>query len=171
MTIYGRIKQGRGTVIGNAGEYLVVGELLRRDIVAAPAPRNTPGFDVLATTGEKSVNVRVKSKTAAANSWVWISGRGSERIIFKGLLSEGDFTVLADLKDTTVSPDYWVYPTKTLDDELQTDFKHWVESPGRGGRQHSADSRMYRFGHLPHHQPLQEIHHNAWNLIVEFLTS
>jgi len=45
----GRIKEGKGTLIGNAGEYLVVGELLKRDIIAAPAPRNNPGFDVLAT--------------------------------------------------------------------------------------------------------------------------
>jgi len=36
----GDIKEGKGTIIGNAGEYLVVGELLRRGIVAAPAPRS-----------------------------------------------------------------------------------------------------------------------------------
>ena len=71
----GMVKRGLGTVIGNAGEYLVVGELLRRGLVAAPAPRNTPGFDVLATNGRKSTNLRVKTKTDAADSWVWMRSK------------------------------------------------------------------------------------------------
>jgi hypothetical protein len=47
----GRIKAGEGVLIGNAGEYYVVAELLKRGIIAALAPRNAPSFDILATKG------------------------------------------------------------------------------------------------------------------------
>lgn len=33
----GRVKEGRGTFLGNAGEHFVVAELLRREVIAAPA--------------------------------------------------------------------------------------------------------------------------------------
>ncbi len=173
MTDRGMIKQGRGTVIGNAGEYLAVGELLRRNVVAAPAPRNTPGFDVLATNGHKSVNVRVKSKTTTANSWVWICAKDDNRTLFKGMLKYGDFTVLVDLKDEAHSPEYYVLSTVVLDKQLREDFKHWLETPGRAGRRHNESNRMYRFGHLPHHLPLLEESRGGkgWELILDFLES
>lgn len=79
----GKIKLGQGTVIGNAGEYLVVGELLKRGIIAAPAPRNSPGFDVLATNGIKSLNIRVKTKTEAADSWVWVCKKDEKKLFSK----------------------------------------------------------------------------------------
>jgi hypothetical protein len=37
------------SLIGNAGEYYVVAELLKRGVIAALAPRNAPAFDILAT--------------------------------------------------------------------------------------------------------------------------
>ncbi len=55
----GRIKAGLGTLIGNAGEFYVMAELLKRGVVAALAPRNAPGFDVLATKG--SLTARIAS--------------------------------------------------------------------------------------------------------------
>ena len=47
----GRIKSGEGTLIGNAGEFYVAAELLKRGVIAALAPRNAPTFDILATKG------------------------------------------------------------------------------------------------------------------------
>ena len=58
---WARYKEGKGTTIGNAGEYLVVGELLRRGAITALAPGNTPGFNILVTNGIDSMNVRVKT--------------------------------------------------------------------------------------------------------------
>ena len=51
----GRIKSGEGTLIGNAGEFYVAAELLKRGVIAALAPRNAPTFDILATKGKKMV--------------------------------------------------------------------------------------------------------------------
>ena len=44
----GQVKAGKGTLVGNAGEYYVMAELLKRGIIAALAPRNSPSFDILA---------------------------------------------------------------------------------------------------------------------------
>lgn len=163
----GMIKQGLGTVIGNAGEYLVVGELLKRGVVAAPAPRNAPGFDVLVSNGRKSTSLRVKTKTPAANSWVWIAKQ--DRTIFKDILEEGDFTVLVDLKGRNESPDYYVVPTKTLQEQLRDYFQRWLHSPGRGGRQRNPNNRMYRFGDQKEQWNWLNECRGSWQRIIDFL--
>ena len=141
----GKIKEGKGTIIGNAGEYLVVGELLRRGVIAAPAPRNNPGFDVLATNGIKSLNIRVKTKTEASDSWVWMCKK--DGTIFKNLSDKSDFTVLVDLKDTQTSPEYYIIPTVELDKELRAIFERWLESPPkRGSKPHNPSNKMRRIG-------------------------
>lgn len=51
----GKIKAGKGTLIGNAGKYYVI---------AAFAPGNTPSFDILATKNGGTALIRVKTKSA-----------------------------------------------------------------------------------------------------------
>lgn len=142
----GKIKEGKGTIIGNAGEYLAVGELLKRGVIAAPAPRGNPGFDVLATDGIKSMNIRVKTKTPAANSWVWVCKKDKQRTIFKNLSEKSDFTILVDLKDVQTSAEYYIVPTAQLDRELRAIFDRWLRSPGKRGKPHNPDNRMLRIG-------------------------
>lgn len=127
----GRVKEGKGTLLGNAGEHFVCAELLRRDVIAAPAPRNAPGIDVLATNGPRSVNVRVKTMSDEADSWVWMA-RKSDNGIFRNLQEKLDFVVLVHIKSEG-APDYWVVPTAKLDKELSRHHTQWLALPGRGG--------------------------------------
>jgi len=163
----GRIKEGQGTIIGNAGEYLVVGELLRREVIAAPAPRNNPGFDVLATTGTVSVNIRVKTKTQAANSWVWNCKK--DGTIFGKLSNKSDFTILVDLKDTKTSPEYYILPTTELDRKLRDIFDYWLHSPAKRGKPHASDNRMRRIGESTHQQEWLSQWKGKWSLILNAL--
>jgi hypothetical protein len=39
----GKIKDGLGTLIGNAGEHYVMAELLKRGVITVLAPRYEPG--------------------------------------------------------------------------------------------------------------------------------
>ena len=162
----GKIKQGQGTVIGNAGEYLVVGELLKRGIIAAPAPRNSPGFDVLATNGVKSLNIRVKTKTEAADSWVWICKKDEEKTIFKNLTDAPDFTVLVDLKDEQSSPEYYIVPTSELNNRLKSIHEYWVKLPSKRSKPHDPNNRMRRIGFTEHHKNWLLEHRGAWHLIL-----
>ena len=164
----GRIKEGRGTITGNAGEYLVVGELLRRDIIAAPAPRNNPGFDVLATNGIKSLNIRVKTKTEAANSWVWICKK--DGTIFKNLSNKSDFTVLVDLKDAQASPEYYIIPTAELNQKLKDIFEYWLKSPSRQvSKPHNPNNKMRRIGASENQQKWLSQWKGDWSLILSDL--
>jgi len=164
----GRIKEGKGTITGNAGEYLVVGELLRRDIIAAPAPRNTPGFDVLATNGMNALNIRVKTKTKASDSWVWICKK--DRAIFMNLSDKSDFTVLVDLKGVETSPEYYIIPTAKLNQKLKDIFEHWLKSPPRrGNKPHDPNNKMRRIGASIAQKEWLSQWRGAWPLILSEL--
>ena len=165
----GKIKEGKGTIIGNAGEYLVVGELLRRGLIAAPAPRNTPGFDVLVTNGINSLNIRVKTKTEASDSWVWICKK--DGTIFKNPSDKLDFTVLVDLKDEQTSPEYFIIPTVELDKELNAIFNRWLESPAKRGKPHNPSNRMRRIGASEYQKNFLSDGKGDWAQILNALKS
>ena len=138
VNMAGRIKSDEGTLIGNAGEYFVVAELLKRGVIAALAPRNAPAFDILATNQEKTVRIRVKTKTEAYDVWQWsVKKDGS---IFRHLQSGDDFTVLVNLTNETKDMKYFILPTSVVNDWLVADFKKWLSAPGKNGRPHASDN-------------------------------
>jgi hypothetical protein len=128
----GRIKSGEGTLIGNAGEFYVAAELLKRGVIAALAPRNAPAFDILAAKGRKTVRVRVKTKSAEYTDWQWMVKKDGS--IFRDLGQEDDFTVLVDLTPETKDLGFFVVPTSQLNGWLVADFEEWAGTPGKNGR-------------------------------------
>src|SRR5580704_10582691 len=63
-----RKKRKSGIPTGNAGEYLVMGELLRRGYDAQLADRNTKGYDIVAGRHDADLK-RVQVKTVRAQPW------------------------------------------------------------------------------------------------------
>ncbi|MGB6874549.1 MAG: hypothetical protein WBD87_00810, partial [Candidatus Acidiferrales bacterium] len=64
-----RKKRKSGIPSGNAGEYFVMGELLRRGFDAQLADRNTQGYDLLVgRSGDKTLR-KVQVKTVRAQPW------------------------------------------------------------------------------------------------------
>ena len=158
----GRIKSGEGTLIGNAGEYFVMAELLKRGVIAALAPRNAPGFDILATKPEKTVRIRVKTKSEEYNEWQWMVKKDGS--IFRYLQSEEDFTVMVNLTVETKNMDYFILPTSILNNWLYEDFKTWLATPGKGGRLHSSDNPKRNLKYITYAKKLDEYRMN-WNLL------
>lgn len=136
----GKIKSGGGTLIGNAGEHYVVAELLKRGWIAALAPRNAPAYDILATNGDKTVRVRVKTKSAEYDIWQWNAKKDNETI-FLNPKPDGDFTVLVDLTPETREMSYFIVPTMILLGWLNEGFQKWVKTPGKHGKPHNASNR------------------------------
>lgn len=62
-------KRKSGIPTGNAGEYFVMGELLRRGFDAQLAGRNTKGYDLLAGGADESSLRKVQVKTVRAQPW------------------------------------------------------------------------------------------------------
>ena len=140
----GKIKAGKGTLIGNAGEYYVVAELLKRDVIAALAPRNAPSFDILATRDGKTARIRVKTKSQGQDPWQYMLRKDGS--IFRDLQAEGDFTVLVELAMNNANLAFYVVPSRIVNDWLVSDFEEWVRTPGKAGRAHDATTRQR---HLP----------------------
>src|SRR5712692_8601169 len=105
----GDVKAGRSTLIGAAGEYFVMGELLRRGWLAGLTPRGARDFDIIATQGTRVIHVRVKTKTADAKIFRW--NRKPEGCVFRSPIQSYDFSILVDLKSRDEPPDYFVART------------------------------------------------------------
>lgn len=128
----GRIKSGEGVLIGNAGEYYVMGELLKRGVIAALAPRNTPFFDILAKNkNNRATSIRVKTKSGKLLIWQYSIKKDGQ--VFRNLLKENDFTVLVDLGQSTSEMKFYVVPTHVINTWLQEDFEIWCGTPGKNG--------------------------------------
>ena len=135
----GRIKAGEGALIGNAGEYYVVAELLKRGIIAALAPRNSPAFDILATNSERTVRIRVKTKSSEYSDWQWNAKKDDS--IFRDLSNTDDFTVLVDLSKETKDLEFYIVPTHIINEWLVKDFNIWLSTPGKNNRPHSPENK------------------------------
>lgn len=62
-------KRKYGVPTGNAGEYFVMGELLRRGFDAQLADRNTKGYDLLVGSSEEPTLRKVQVKTVHQQPW------------------------------------------------------------------------------------------------------
>ena len=62
-------KRKSGIPCGNAGEYLVMGELLRRGLHAQLADRNTKGYDILVAKTEQGSLRNIQVKSSRSKSW------------------------------------------------------------------------------------------------------
>lgn len=62
-------KRKSGIPTGNAGEYFVMGELLRRGFDAQLADRNTKGYDMLVGSAQKAILWKVQVKTVRSGPW------------------------------------------------------------------------------------------------------
>jgi len=160
----GRIKAGEGALIGNAGEYYVVAELLKRGIVAALAPRNAPSFDILATRDNRTVKIRVKTKSQEYPIWQYsVKKDGS---IFRDLSEDGDFTVLVDLAMETKDLKFYVVPTCRIDVWLKKDFKEWVRTPGKNNRPHDPTNKKRNLSQEKYARELSK-YLNQWEKLWE----
>jgi len=157
----GRIKAGEGTLIGNAGEYYVMAELLKRGVVAALAPRNSPSFDILATRKRKSVRIRVKTKSEDMPDWQYNAKKDGS--IFRDMGTKNDFTVLVDLASKTINLKYYVVPTKIINKWLVDSHNEWLATPGKKGQPHSPSNKKRHLSYDSNKDELDKKYHDMWS--------
>ncbi len=157
-----QVKAGLGTLVGNAGEYYVMAELLKRGVIAALAPRNSPAFDILATKGDKTVRIRVKTKSEEYNGWHWMAKNDGSH--FRDLYNKDDFIVLVNLTEETSRLEFFILPTIIVDKWLKDDFEKWVNTPGAKGQPHNPNNR---FRHLKFQDYSDHLsfYKNNWNIL------
>lgn len=118
----GDIKAGKGALIGAAGEYFVMGELLRQGWLAGLTPRGARDFDIVATKDGQTIHVRVKTKTADATIFRW--NLREDDTVFRAPIGKDDFSVLVDIGGPT--QEYYVIPTHRVECELQRIRSDWL---------------------------------------------
>ena len=160
----GRIKAGMGTLIGNAGEYYVMAELLKREVIAGLVPRNTPGFDILAVYHDKNALIRVKTKTEGYDVWQWQAKKDGS--ILRDLKESGDFTILVNLAMNVQDVRYFVIPTRTLNRWLQDLFTDWVSTPGAKGQQRNPENKKRTLPFRRFDEQLR-MYENRWEILWE----
>ena len=161
----GIVKEGKGGLVGNAGEYFIVGELLRRGITAGLVPRNAPHLDILATNQTKTVRIRAKTKSGTSTAWQWVAKKDGK--VFHEV-GEEDYTILVDLKEPQSQPDYYIFKTTDLDRIIEEDFKRWLGLPGRKGRPHDPNSThraLYLTGKYAHYASEILAQKNKWETL------
>jgi hypothetical protein len=158
----GNIKEGKGTLIGNAGEYGVMAELLKRGWIAALTPRNAPDFDIMATDGQSDVRIRVKTKSHKFDTWQWRAKK--DGTVIKHASDTRDFVVLVDLREGTIRNDYYILPTHELSQRLIDDFAQWIATPGVRGQQHDPENQ-HRILSLRRYKERLEPNKEAWDLL------
>lgn len=119
----GDIKAGKSALIGATGEYFVMAELLRRGWLAGLTPRGAQHYDIIATLRGRTINVRVKTKTADANIFRWNLRKDGG--VFGGELDQFDICVLVDL--ASLAPEYYVIPTKKVEKKVLELRKVWLD--------------------------------------------
>ncbi|MGH9776793.1 MAG: hypothetical protein ACRD5I_00120 [Candidatus Acidiferrales bacterium] len=157
-------------LVGNAGEFFVLGELTRRGWTAALTARNNRGYDILAKKGDEFAAIRVKTKTSISTVFQWNAKSTGD--IFLEMSRSRDFCILVEIPADDVGPAYFVVPTKIIDRWLRKDFTEWVTTPGAKGQQRARDNprRLFyvdtqagKLGHGYLHKLGQ--YKGAWNLL------
>jgi hypothetical protein len=113
--LQGGKKRKSGVPTGNAGEYFVMGELLRRGFDAQLADRNTKAYDVLVGRPESPDLRKVQVKTVRSQPWY------VKQSSFEGeLLNQVTIYVLIGREDATARVRYFIARNGDLAGELST---------------------------------------------------
>ena len=129
------------TIVGAAGEYHVLSQLLRRGWIAALAPDGAPNMDILVTDEDnnKLCAIQVKTRRDIGSDKGWHMKPKHENMIIDDL-----FYVFVDVGKAPSDPTTcYVLPSKEVADHIRQCHQVWLETPGRSGRPHK-DSNVRR---------------------------
>jgi hypothetical protein len=133
------------SLVGAAGEHLVLSRLLSRGLLASQAPRGTRKADVLLNPldGGKPRLIQVKTRTADGGPLGWHMGAKHEEI------SEIDLFYCFVNLDLT-NPSVYVVPSKVVAKVVREVHAEWLSKPGKNGQKHNdSDMRRIRVEYGP----------------------
>lgn len=141
-------------------EFLVLGNLLMRDIHSTKAYTRFPGWDILAVdpVSGKQARIQVKSRWASDSSNFLVKNFDCDFVVLVHLNRGFNFRKRNHQENGVRPPQFWVIPTAYLKELIEVKNK----SGQFGGSYSFRRSEMEAKG---------EIFESKWNLISEFLES
>ena len=160
------------SLLGAAGEYFIVCELLRRKYIAALAPQGAPTTDIVVTdlTGQRLCTIQVKSRRDKGSDGGWHMRPKHEEIV-----SDRLFYCFVDFGKTPEDrPSVFVMPSAIVAEVLKASHSAWLSTPGARGQQRK-DSNMrrlvpdYTYAYRPNPTPYPlgwlDEYKDAWHLL------
>jgi hypothetical protein len=120
-------------LIGAAGEHLVLSRLLSKEILAAPAPRGTRKADILVMhldAGEPSL-IQVKTQSGPEARKTWMMSKKHEEETHNHF-----FYCFVDMNNEFSK--IYVIPSIKVATVIKEDYRVWLATPGKNGREHKA---------------------------------
>jgi hypothetical protein len=139
---------------GNAGEYLVMAELLLAGFDAFLANRGNPAFDVSCLWKATRRKTLLRVKTTSDGEAVWNAKKTG--LLFLDVQSPDDFVVICDLRAGIRAAEYYIVPTPIISEHLEKNHLVYVSQPGRDGKPRNPDARiriLRLFGEPRHDNP------------------
>ena len=132
----------QSTLLGAAGEYHVMAELLRRGYIAALAPQGVPNAGIVVTDieGSRLCSIQVKTRRDIGSDGGWHMTAKHEN-----LRSDRLFYCFVDFgKAKDDRPVVHVLPSDRVAEVLFAAHRKWLANPGKKGQPHK-DGQMRRF--------------------------
>ena len=124
---------------GNAGEHLVMAELLAQGFDAYFAARNNPSFDLACFWQGRASCLRVK--TTSNSSPIWSAKK--DGTIFRDVHEEGDFVAIVDLKNDVRGAAVYIVPTRIIQEHLLRNDEFYASHPGRSDNSNARVLRLF----------------------------
>jgi hypothetical protein len=128
-----RVRRAVAVSIGNAGEHLVMAELLAQGFQAFMADRGNPAFDVAVDVGGVTSMIRVKTTTAEYGAAQWSMRRSGQ--VFLDVRADRDFVALVDLRRGVRGSAIYLVPTTVVDAALRRAIAVYLSHTNRNGTQ------------------------------------
>ena len=119
------------SLVGAAGEHLVLSRLLSRGFLAAQAPRGTRKVDILVNhlDGGEPFLIQVKARSGGGQLG-WHMAEKHESIT-----DEDVFYTFVDFGPD--HPDVYVIPAATVAEVIRVSHQMWLDTPGKDGQAHN----------------------------------
>lgn len=142
------------------GEFLVLGNLLMRDIQSTKAYTRFPGWDILAVdpNSGKQARIQVKSRWASDSGNFLVKNFNCDFVVLVHLNRGFNFSKRNHQETGIKEPQYWIIPTKYLSELIQSHKKSAQFGGSYSFRRSEMDSKGAEF-------------EGSWNLISDFLRS
>lgn len=134
----GSFKQTKAS-IGATGEHLVAAELEMRGYNVALPGKNAQLVDILAQHRQSLKTVSIQVKTTVVNSRSWALNNKNESVWDPSFV----YVFVSILPDH--QPEFFIVPSKIVAETISSDFKKWVETPGKNGQPHDPSNTLRKF--------------------------
>ena len=147
-------RRGARTFTGVAGEHYVAAELWRRGAIATVTSKNTPDFDIMASSADGFPAIVIQVKALRSDSYGFPLGTMHQ-------YPENSFHVFVLIKGEEVPPRYWIIPSNEVIGVAKTENENWLK--GRSEKSASAPVTL-QWKHLKV-KGIFENHLNRWDLL------